>query len=64
MIEIDPDVEVAAQVFQSTFEAGKLVAIAQELAKLAPALWGRFPVSETAPATITSALNKPEAAIQ
>ena len=39
-IDIDPDVAAAAAMLQANFEAGRLVALAEALAKLAPALWG------------------------
>lgn len=41
-ITIDPDVGQAAAYLSRTFEAAKLVQIAEALARLAPALWGHY----------------------
>lgn len=41
-ITIDPDVGQAASYLCRTFEAAKLVQIAEALARLAPALWGHY----------------------
>jgi hypothetical protein len=68
MIEIDPDVAEAALLLQSKFEVGKLSGIAQSLADLAPALWGRYPNTEIAPAHLIQpgahSASEPKAAIQ
>lgn len=64
MITIDPDVAEAATLLQSKFEAGKLLGIAQSLGELAPALWGRYPKIEIAPAILISEQNTPSVAIR
>lgn len=47
-IEIDPEVGAAASLLQANFSADRLVAVAEGLARLAPALWGHHPAAQPA----------------
>lgn len=48
-IEMDSDVERAMCLLQSTFPASRLVAIAQQIGAIGPALWGRYRAEEIEP---------------
>lgn len=45
-VDVDPDILAAAAALQSTVPAAKLVAVAEGVAKLAPALWGQLASAE------------------
>ncbi len=55
-ITIDRDVEAAAALLQSNFDASRLVSIVSALADVAPVLWGRHGRDQVAPATLDYAI--------